>query len=243
MNTHSTTIVSLIAVLSLLAAFSASADPIAQFDSTTFDFGKPMEGEKVKIVFNLKNAGDSELEITKVHAGCGCTEAKATQNRILPGESAAVEAVFNTSGYRNEVSKTITVTTNDPAHQSVVLTIRGNVTPIAELKPQSYINLGDMKPGDEIISEIILMPKIEKRFKILRVDSSAKIASAVYFDKRKNREGNYVLKIKVVAHSVAGRFYDQLSVVTDLPGNPVIRFPVYGNVVNDAVNAGGPPQP
>lgn len=234
---------SLLALPLLLALWATAyppvmADPIAEFEPTSFDFGKPLEGEKVKAVFQVKNIGDADLEIVSVHAGCGCTEAKVTESKILPGKAASVEAVFNTTGYRSQVSKTVTVTTNDPAHQRVVLTIKGEVVPIAELKPQSYLNLGDLKLGTISLSDITLVPKVEQPFRILRVESTGKQASALQYDKKKNRAGNYALKIRVIAGNAPARFYEQLSIVTDLPGNPAIKFPIYGNIVSDTATQG-----
>jgi len=238
MRIHSIFAIYLLPVLWSMVGIPVMAAPIAEFEATSFDFGKPIEGEKVKAVFHVKNVGDADLDITSVHAGCGCTEAKATESKIQPGKSTIVEAVFNTVGYRSQVSKTITVTTNDPAHQTVVLTIKGEVVPIAELKPQSYLNLGDLKLGTISLSDITLVPKVEQPFRILRVESTGKQASVLQYDKKKNRAGNYALKIRVIAGNAPGRFYEQLSIVTDLPGNPVIRFPIYGNVVSDAVAQG-----
>lgn len=62
--------------------------------------------------------------------------------------------------------------------------------------------------------------------------------SVLQYDKKTNRAGNYALKIRAIAGNAPGRFYEQLSIVTDLPGNPIIRFPIYGNVRSDNVAQG-----
>jgi len=229
-----------VAAIHLLLAFWAItgtpviAAPIVEFETTSFDFGKPMEGEKAKAVFSFKNTGDADLEITQIRASCGCTNARTTETRIIPGRSASIEAVFNTAGYPGKVSKTVTVATNDPARSTVVLTIKGEVIPIAELKPQPYLNLGDMKPGVIILSDFVIVPRIEQQFRLIKVGSSGKQATMLAFDRRRNRTGNYALKIRIMAGHTLGRFYEQISIVTDLPGNPIIRFPIYGNIVSDA---------
>ena len=225
-----------------MASISVMAGPKAEFEPTSFDIGKPIEGEKVKAVFQVKNTGDADLEILKVITGCGCTQAKATESKILPGKVTTVEAIFNTAGYHNQIRKHITVTTNDPAHQAVELRIEGEVVPIAELKPQSYLNLGDLKPGTISLNDVTLVPRVDQPFRLLRVESTGKQVSVLQYDRKKNRAGNYVLKIRVIAGNAPTRFYEQLSIVTDLPGNPAIRFPIYGNIVSDTATQGEKPQ-
>lgn len=120
MRLHFVLALPLLVVLWATTSPPVMAGPIAEFEVTSFDIGKPIEGAKVKAVFRVKNTGDTDLEITGVRAGCGCTEAKATESRIPPGKSASIEAIFNTAGYRNQVRKHITVTTNDPAHRLLI---------------------------------------------------------------------------------------------------------------------------
>lgn len=240
MRIHWTFAICLLLVLWSTAGISVMAAPTAEFEATSFDFGRSMEGEKIKAVFHVKNVGDADLEITNVRAGCGCTDAKASESRIQPGKSAVVEAVFNTTGYRSQVSKTVTVTTNDPAQPTVVLTIKGEVVPIADLKPQAYLNLGDMKPGATSLSDFVVVPNVKQTFQIVRAVSSGKHVSVLRFDRKRNRAGNYALKIRVIAGHTPGRFYEQISLLTDLPGNHTIRLPVYGNVVSNDANSSKP---
>jgi len=207
------------------------AGPIVEFAKTTYDFGKPLEGEKTKAVFQFKNTGDTDLEITNVHAGCGCTQAKATETKVAPSKSAAIEAVFNTAGYKGRVSKSVTVTTNDSAHSTVVLTITGEVILIAKLTPPTFI-IGELKPGASAETEVVIKPELGQKFKILRVDGGSKMLSVPKFDASPGADGTYRMKIKVTAGNAPGRIQEQLNIVTDLPGNSAIRFTAYGNVVS-----------
>ena len=232
MKARSMIAVSLLLILWAITGISAIAAPVAEFETTTSDFGKPMEGMKTKSVFPFKNTGDADLVIISVKAACGCTDAKATENVIAPGKSAAIETVFNTAGYRSKVNKTVTITTNDPDHSTVVLTITGEIVPIAELLPQPNLNVGDMNRGGVSLNNLVIVPKIEQKFNIIRVISSGKLVTALAFDKKRNSKGNYALKIRVLADNTLGRFHEQVTIVTDLPGNPVIKFPVYGNIIS-----------
>lgn len=233
-----------VAALHLLLTFWAmtgmpvEAAPVAEFETTSFDLGKPLEGEKAEAVFTLKNTGDTNLEITKVHAGCGCTKTTTSETSIVPGKTAVIKATFNTSGYPGEIFKVVTVITNDPDHSRIELKLAGEVMPVAEIKPQPSLNLGDVKPGAVILSDLVIVPKTEKQFRLTKVESSTKQITTLAFDKRRNKAGDYALKIRFMAGDTIGRFFEQVSVITDFPGNLPIKILVYGNVVSDTAAQG-----
>ena len=112
-----------------------SAAPKIQFASTVYDFGRVVENEVVRVGFTFTNMGDTVLEIAEVRPTCGCTTAGAWDRRIEPGKSGVIPLQFNSKGYLNAVTKSVTVESNDPARSNVVLQIKAfvwrpiNVTP------------------------------------------------------------------------------------------------------------------
>lgn len=224
----------------LSACLSASATPVIEFEKTTFDIGKPSEGEKASIRFTFRNTGDTELEIQEIVPGCGCTDVKTTETKVLPGKSAAIQGFFNTSGYRGKVTKSVTVKTNDPNHSSILLSIAGEVVPIAVLKPER-INFQDMKVGTTLESKFSIIPQ-NKKFKIVKVESAAaqRHVEVLGFNKTPDAQGAYNVKFRISAGDAPGRIFEQLNIVTDLPGNAVLRFLIYGNVIKEPSNAENP---
>jgi hypothetical protein len=120
------------AALSLLVfVLSVSAqdgNPKASIPSLDHSFGSVKAGTPLSYSFEIKNEGKSDLEIKSVSPACGCTTSKFDKV-IAPGKTGTVTLeVAKTDGYKGEVSKTASVTTNDPNHQSFTLTLRATFT-------------------------------------------------------------------------------------------------------------------
>jgi len=113
-----------------------AAAPIIKFDTTVYKFGTVKQGEVVKHEFTFKNEGKNDLIIRKVKGSWGCTAVSKTNQPIKKGETGKVSVSFNTRGKRNKQNKTITVTTNDPNHQIILLKMSGEVVVPAVTQPQ-----------------------------------------------------------------------------------------------------------
>ena len=211
----------------------AAAAPTIQFEKTVFDFGRLLESEKTKVEFPFKNTGDAVLEITSVTASCGCTEAKATSTKVAPGGSAVIEATLDSTGFKEKISKDITVETNDPAHPEVVLQITGEVLPIAMATPEQ-INFGTLKVGTTKSVSVVVSPSDPDSFRILRVEGVTKQVTVPEFRRARDGKGTYYLRVLVTAGSKPGRVMEQLKIVTGLPGNLSVGLMVYGNISEQA---------
>ena len=100
--------------------------PVIQFEETSHDFGKIIQGEKVSYTFKFKNTGNSDLLISKVSTSCGCTVGEYPKAPIEPGSSGKIEVTFNSHGKKGFQNKTITVLANtEPNHTT--LYIKSNV--------------------------------------------------------------------------------------------------------------------
>lgn len=85
---------------------------VVSFDKETYDFGTIDAGEVVETTFMITNTGKSDLLITNAKSTCGCTVPTWPKKAIQPGDSATMKVKFDSKGKRNNVSKTITLTTN-----------------------------------------------------------------------------------------------------------------------------------
>ena len=101
--------------------------PSIKFENTTFDFGSIKQGESVDHEYKFKNEGKGDLVIRKTKASCGCTAVNPPNTVIKPGESSFIKVKFNSAGKSGKQNKTITVTTNDPKNNSILLNIKGDV--------------------------------------------------------------------------------------------------------------------
>ena len=124
-------------VLSLLLtlAFSAPAQdaspaggPLLVIASLEHSFGTVKPGAPLSYTFQIKNDGKANLEIKNVSPSCGCTTS-SFDKVVAPGKVGNITlSVEKTDGYKGEIVKTASVTTNDPDHQTFTLTLRANFT-------------------------------------------------------------------------------------------------------------------
>ena len=121
-----------VAACLLTFAFSVSAQdggkPKLSIPSLDHSFGSVKAGTPLTYAFEIKNEGKVDLEIRSVSPSCGCTSSKFDKV-IAPGKVGNVTLeVAKTDGYKGEVTKTASVTTNDPDHQTFTLTLRATFT-------------------------------------------------------------------------------------------------------------------
>lgn len=99
---------------------NSSKFPAITFDETEHDFGEIESKTPVETVFKYKNTGDAPLVITNIATSCGCTVPKDwSKEPLAPGESGQFTVKFNGSG-ANNVTKTITVTSNTESGKDLV---------------------------------------------------------------------------------------------------------------------------
>ena len=103
--------------------------PVITFEESQFDFGTIDQGTNVEHVFKFKNTGEAPLMIVNAKSSCGCTIPEYTKEPVAPGADGQLLVKFNGSG-QNQVSKTVTLTTNTKAGTET-LTIKAFVTPKA----------------------------------------------------------------------------------------------------------------
>lgn len=90
------------------------------FDKLEYDFGKiPQFGGIVSTKFEVKNKGDSDLEITSISTSCGCASAELDELVIAPGESSILTVTFDPDFHEEPAgrfSRTVFLETNDPTN-------------------------------------------------------------------------------------------------------------------------------
>ncbi len=100
------------------------------------DFGTVRQGEVARYDFKIVNNGDAVLEIKDVKPSCGCTTAAEWTRQIKAGESGLIPIKVETAQFSGNVTKTITVTSNDPVQPQAVLEIKAAIwTPVQISNP------------------------------------------------------------------------------------------------------------
>lgn len=150
----------------------SAANPQIVFKSMQVNFGDVDDGKPVDILFDFENKGDSDLEIKAINPTCGCTISELKKRTYKPGEKGQIPARFNPSGYNGQVTKSISVETNDPANQRVLLSFTGSVKMKnyvqAELQP-GEINLGKVRVGKKMVKVFNIVNSGSMELKVLEI--------------------------------------------------------------------------
>ena len=99
---------------------TSSEFPVISFVEAEHDFGTIVNGTPVETKFKYTNTGDSPLVVSNIKSTCGCTvPSDWNKDPIAPGDSAEFTVKFNGKG-NNQISKSITLTTNTEKGSEVV---------------------------------------------------------------------------------------------------------------------------
>jgi hypothetical protein len=101
--------------------------PKIYFPETQYDFGTVKEGAVVSHTFKFVNKGKSTLDISDIKTSCGCTAALVSNKQIAPGKNGTIKVDLDTKNRQGKMSRTITITSNDPEEPTKVITIFADV--------------------------------------------------------------------------------------------------------------------
>ncbi len=111
-------------------ANAAPAGPTTsiQFEDQEWSFGAATEGDIIEHVYSFTNTGKEPLLITNAKGSCGCTVPDYPKTPIAPGETGEVKVRLNTTGKKNNVRQSVTLTANTQPANTVIY-ISGQVNP------------------------------------------------------------------------------------------------------------------
>jgi len=173
--------------------------PAIDVEEPVYDFGTVVEGATVEHTFEIENTGDEDLVIEDVRVSCGCTATELPTDTLIPSRVVRLSTALSTAGYGGlDISKRIYLTTNDPDHPEVTLTLRGRVVPeeaylieasdlsgslklLVDIRPMSSYTTGHLLgatnlPADEIDAWFDYLPK---EYPMVLYDENGKQAGTV----------------------------------------------------------------
>jgi hypothetical protein len=149
--------------------------------------------------------------------------------QIAPGQSGEIEVSIKTEGL-SAISKSVSVTSNDPRQPQLVLTLIAAVEPEFQLSERS-IYFGNNPRGKEVTRELIVTIPPDKNAKLVSVESTDQAVTA-RLELMPGAEGK---KYKITAvqkeDSKDGYHYGMIMVKTTSRLNPDLKIPVRGMVV------------
>jgi hypothetical protein len=215
---------------------ATSGTPKAEVTGKVYDFGSVLNAVPVAHVFKIHNAGMGTLIIGGVQTSCGCTAAKPTRNQLAPGEDSDIAVTFDTRFDKGPATRTITVSTNDPAAKSIVLTIKGDVKVQVDATP-AQVAFGDVKHGTDQTRQVLLNDlvagtdptKPPQEFKVQSMTNASpniKVAVAP----RTDGKAGAALTVTLLPTMPIGAFDDTIKVATS---RAPVDITVFGNVQGD----------
>lgn len=125
------------------------------------DFGSVPQGQSIRHDFKLINTGDAPLEIIDVKPSCGCTTAGEWTRTIKPGEMGTLPLQMETAQFAGSVTKTITVSSNDPVHPQTVLEIKAAVWTPVQISSRVVIFPALTDPNQVISRSVTIQNQVE----------------------------------------------------------------------------------
>jgi hypothetical protein len=231
-------ILGLAALIPMAQAAEPGAGPAAVLDLATgprirlaeviHDFGRIEFGAMARNDFVFTNTGNAALEILDVKPGCGCTTAGQWDRRVEPGKTGRIPLQFNSTGFSGTISKSATVTCNDPSQSNVVLQLRGTIwRPIEVTPPSAYFNVSSEAPTNET-KVIRIVNNLETP---LVLSDPVCTNKSFQVELAKVKEGKeFELRVTAVPPFASTYVQGSVSVKTSSTNMPAISVPVYANV-------------
>ncbi len=92
------------------------------------DFGNVVAGETKSAELNIINKGKSELIVKDIRTTCDCITATLSSKKLSPGEVAFLNIMFDSNRRMGEVTRTVTLVTNETHHNETSILLTANVT-------------------------------------------------------------------------------------------------------------------
>jgi hypothetical protein len=110
--------------------------PRVAFSTTRHDFGKINNTTRVRHEYIVTNVGNALLTISAVQPGCpGCTTALPWDREVQPGKTGKIPVEFNPAGFSGTLSKSVTVTCNDPVQPVHHLSFQATIWQPIDVQP------------------------------------------------------------------------------------------------------------
>ena len=195
---------------------------VISFEKTILDFGTVKRGQKLPGKFSFKNIGKGSLTIQGVQAACDCTTVDAAKGKAFaPGESGALEVIFDTTDYSGKVTKALTVITNERSMPDRTLTVTATVNSDIDANPP-LAEFGDVVLNQTPQQTIRLKNNMKTELKIDRIRYNEEFLDVGY-----SKEGReFVIYVKLKPMAPIGFFKDTIWIKNNSSSLPEMPIPV-----------------
>ncbi len=217
-----------------LASCNKTEPPKLTLSEESWHYGEVTPDERPAHDFTIKNEGGEKLIIDSVYSSCPCILAELSEKEIQPGEEVSLKTIFDPTGYEGNVSKNITIKSNDPQNPEKIIkaeiTVLRVPNPDIELSEQTFdlghiakeempsldftiFNTGD---ADLIIEEIVTEGLFSHNLEIpLTIPPGQQFQGQIVIDTKQLKEGNFRKAVRIM---------------TNDPQNPGVFLRIQGNM-------------
>lgn len=200
------------------------------------DFGAVAKASNQVHIFEFVNSLDTPLYITGVRTSCGCTKARVLTNEVKPGETAKIEARFDTVAFSGARSATLSVgiSKRQPysEYSEVRFSVKGLIRTDVVFEPGT-IDFGAIAKGTPAERSLLVKYAGRHDWQVeSAVCSNPNIVVEVkesMRDRSRSRT-DYLLTLKLNGNAPNGRFNDILTVKTNDLNNATLTVPVTGSI-------------
>lgn len=228
---------------------SISLGPKIVFQTLNYDLGLHPIKQHALLKQNIpfSNKGNDSLLILNVKSNCGMLRVNCSSYRLEPGESGELQLTFDipeAEAVQGALTRTVTLTTNDPKNRSIVITIVSRFGFSLYCIP-ARIDFGKVPKDADQTTSFALVSNTPDKFSISKYAYDKKLvsysvlkdASAVRVDSQtsaiKFRSPHMIFSLKLKKGLPAGQIAETFQVNTDRKDIPVLAIPIVGQVVDD----------
>jgi hypothetical protein len=194
------------------------------------DFGVVEQGVRVTRGFVLRNDSRQALRIDRLVPACACTVAAMEGQTIGRGGQTVVSVTLDTTDLVGPTTKSIGVQTSDPRVPLVQLWLRGLVLADFMVAP-STVYLGHVFPNDPARRELLISPGRPGGTRYAAASVETESPALRTWIEPGPKPGQQKVVIEVTSEAPPGRFNDEVVIRTTSPRQPVIKVPVFGQIL------------
>lgn len=220
-----------VAALGICATTAAIAQPKMEIvGGNTYNWGNvnakqtPLQAT-VKIV----NKGNELLNVTGVKPGCGCTAAPIDKDKLNPGDTATVKVSLNVGASSGEITKSITITSNDPAASTVIYSLKANIIRAVQILPSQYFVFTGMTVGQKSSASVNIKNNSDQEITLSDFEANNGL-SIDWNGTKKLKAGEQAQVNATFTPEKGGYFNGTVRMKTSHPDFPSLEIMAYGNV-------------
>jgi uncharacterized protein YgiM (DUF1202 family) len=193
---------------------------------TTHDAGDVPKGEVIEHDFVVKNEGAGDLHVLSVKPACGCTTPGF--DKIIPaGGEGKITLNVDTARFKGQISKSASVTTNDPSQPNMRLVINANVTTFIDVLPRDVVTFRQYR-GEEKKQELTVRSNEGGKLDIKDVQVNGE---SIRHEISRTSDSEHQLSVWLDKEAPIGNVSGSLKLLTSSAKEPNVTVTVRGSVL------------